>query len=230
MTGHKASIPADDTPRRYVPPGSERPRRALDALAVVTCYRRGQEIRSRQGAAGNWYRVVAGVAGRCAVRAGGRRQIVDLLLPGDFFLGGTSPADLHCSVEAVVEGTAVACFPRERVERLAASDPDAAHEIRCMTSAITRRLEEQILILGGATATKKIGCFLLKMAERCSEGETDKNGMVLPMSRYDIADYLALSVETVSRSLTELKQRGAIALVGTRRVRIVDHVALDDEG
>ena len=228
MRGHKASIPAGDTPRRYVPPGSERPRRALDALAVVTCYRRGQEIRSREGAAGNWYRVVAGVAGRCAVRAGGRRQIVDLLLPGDFFLGGTSPADRHCSVEAVVEGTAVACFPRERVERLAASDPDAAHEIRDMASAITGRLEVQILILGRSTATKKIGSFLLKMAERCSEA--DRDGMVLPMSRYDIADYLALSVETVSRSLTELKQRGAIALVGTRRVRIVDHAALDDEG
>jgi CRP-like cAMP-binding protein len=229
MRGHQASILADDNLRRYTPPPPGNSGSSLEALAAVTRYRRGQEIRSPRSPAESWYRVVTGVVGRCAVRAGGRRQIVDLLLPGDFFFDSTPPADQHCSVEAVVEGTVVACYSRERAERLAAFDPDVAHEIHDMTSAITWRLEEQILILGRTTATKKIGCFLLKMAERCSKSETDKNRMALPISRYDIADHLAISVETVSRSLTELKQRGAIALAGTRQIRIVDRAALDDE-
>jgi DNA-binding transcriptional regulator YhcF (GntR family) len=64
------------------------------------------------------------------------------------------------------------------------------------------------------------------MAERLSDCPAD--GMVLPMSREDIADYLALSVETVSRSLTQLKRRGVIQLMGTRRVRIIDRHALDE--
>ena len=82
-----------------------------------------------------------------------------------------------------------------------------------------------ILNLGRTTAEQKVGYFLLRMAERLSGGPADR--MVLPMSREDIADYLALSVETVSRSLTQLKRRGVIWLMGTRLVKIVDRHALD---
>src|ERR1700730_9643675 len=64
----------------------------------------------------------------------------------------------------------------------------------------------------------KVGHFLLRMAERLAGGPADR--VVLPMSREDIADYLALSVETVSRALTQLKRRGVILLIGTRQVRI----------
>ena len=88
------------------------------------------------------------------------------------------------------------------------------------------RLHALILNLGRTTAEEKVGHFLLRMAERLGGGPAD--GMVLPMSREDIADYLSLSVETVSRSLTQLKRRGVILLIGTRQVRIVDRHALDE--
>ena len=82
-----------------------------------------------------------------------------------------------------------------------------------------------MLILGRATAQEKVGSFLIEMAERLS-GATD--AVALPMSRYDIADYLALSVETVSRALTDLRHRKAIVLTGAHHVKILDRGALEN--
>ena len=96
-----------------------------------------------------------------------------------------------------------------------------------MLSDAVSRMQELLLILGRTTAREKVGSFLLKMMERCSRQPADR--VLLPTSRYDIADFLALSVDTVSRSLTELKHRGPIALAGPRRVQIVDRHGLEDE-
>jgi CRP/FNR family nitrogen fixation transcriptional regulator len=81
------------------------------------------------------------------------------------------------------------------------------------------------LIIGRVTALEKVGAFLLSLDGRVS----DRRGEVeLPISRYDIADYLAVSVETVCRSITELQQRGVIALSGKRTVKILNRPALED--
>jgi hypothetical protein len=88
------------------------------------------------------------------------------------------------------------------------------------------RLQTLILTLGRTTAEAKVGCFLLRMTERLSVASTDP--LLLPISREDVADYLALSVETVSRSLTQLKRRGVIRLLGTRRIRIIDRDAIEE--
>jgi CRP/FNR family transcriptional regulator, nitrogen fixation regulation protein len=125
----------------------------------------------------------------------------------------------------VAEGTVVAAYLRRRVELLADADPQLAREIRQIAFLALDRLEAQLLILGRITALEKVGSFILEMATRlCERG----NSVALPMSRYDIADYLAVSVETVSRALTDLKQRGVIKLSGTRIVRIVDRDALEE--
>ena len=76
------------------------------------------------------------------------------------------------------------------------------------------RLQRQILILGRASAVGKVSAFLLDMADRLSVD--DRCRVDLPMSRYDIADYLVMSVETVSRSLTALRSHGTIALLGAQ--------------
>jgi len=159
------------------------------------------------------------------IRLDGRRQIVDLLLPGDVF-GFTSLDEYDSSVEAIVEGTVVAGYPRRRVEILADADPRLAREIRQVAFAALSRLEARLLILGRITVLEKVGSFILEMASRLSNQRG--NSVALPMSRYDIADYLAVSVETVSRSLTDLKHRGVIKLAGTRTVRIVDPHALEE--
>jgi CRP/FNR family nitrogen fixation transcriptional regulator len=200
------------------------PLQSLDSLAVLTHCRRGQEICSPARPADTWYLVIAGTARRYVVRTDGRRQILDLLFPGDFF-GFSARDEYDFVVESVSEGTLVAAYPRRRVELLADSDPRLAREIRQVTFEALSRLQSQLVMLGRITALEKVSSFLLDMAARSSEGSAGI--VILPISRYDIADYLALSVETVSRSLTDLKHRGIIKLSGTRCVMITDRKALE---
>jgi CRP/FNR family transcriptional regulator, nitrogen fixation regulation protein len=201
------------------------PLKCLDQLAVTTACHRGQEICSQGRSADHWYCVFSGAARRCVIRLDGRRQILDLLLPGDVF-GFAAGGEYDHTVEAVAEGTIVASYPRRRVELLADANPELAREIRHIAFLALARLEAQLLILGRITALEKVGSFILEMATRLSA--EPGNSVALPMSRYDIADYLAVSVETVSRALTDLKQRGVIKLSGTRIVRIVDRDALEE--
>ena len=130
------------------------------------------------------------------------------------------------SVEAVVDGTVIARYPRARLESLASSDVRVAQQLQEAFTDAMARLETQILTLGRITAEAKVGCFLLSMAERLSADPTD--AVTLPISREDIANYLALSIETVSRSLTQLKRRGVIRLLGTRRIKMVDREAIEE--
>jgi CRP/FNR family transcriptional regulator, nitrogen fixation regulation protein len=198
----------------------------LESLATVRRYQRGQEIYGQEDPSDCWYRVISGVLRRFAIRPNGRRQIMDFLLPGDFF-GFAGGDEHHCFyVEAVVADTVIASYPRRRVEMLADSDPGVGRLIRQKAFEAITRLQAQIGILGRTRAPEKVGSFLIEMAARCPRGTDDR--LVLPMSRYDIADYLALSVETVSRAMTELKRRDRIALTGTRRVMIVDRNALQE--
>jgi CRP/FNR family nitrogen fixation transcriptional regulator len=199
---------------------------ALESLAIVSRYQRDEEIYPQQGGVECWYRVVRGAARRFSVCADGRRQIVDLLLPEDFF--GFGARGTHAfTAEAITADTVIARYPTSRIETLAASEPRAARELSGIVLEALSRLHSLLLILGRTTAEQKVGLFLLYMQERVGNGEADR--LALPISRYDIADFLALSVETVSRSLSGLKERGVIALSGPRDIGIIDRDALAEE-
>jgi CRP-like cAMP-binding protein len=186
---------------------------------------RGEEIHSWEGEGEYWHKVISGAAKFYVVLPGGRRQILDLLLPNDFL--GSSPYSPHyCTLEAVVNDTMIACYPRKSVEALARTNPEIGSQVQVMARDTVSRMQELILILGRTTAREKVGAFLLKMAERTSRLPTDR--LILLTSRYDIAEYLALSVETVSRSLTDLRHGGLISLAGPRRVKIMDRHRLEE--
>lgn len=203
----------------------EQPRKSrLDSIAVIARRNRGEEIHSWEGADQYWYRVISGGAKFYMVLPGGRRQILDLLLPNDLF-GCLHPGH-YCALEAAVNDTVVACYPRKSAEILAESDPEIGRQVQKMVLDTTARLQELVLIMGRTTAREKVGAFLLRMAERTSMLPGDR--LMLLTSRYDIADYLALSVETVSRSLTDLQRRKFIALAGPRRVSIVNRLGLTE--
>jgi CRP/FNR family nitrogen fixation transcriptional regulator len=224
-TGISSSISSGAGQYRRLLTHQPHPLKSLDQLAMMTVCHRGQEICSQGRQADHWYCVISGAARRCVIRLDGRRQIVDMLLPGDVF-GFTAGEEYDYTVEAVAEGTIVAAYLRRRVELLADADPQLAREIRHIAFLALARLETQLLIVGRITALEKVGSFILEMATRLSAERG--SSVALPMSRYDIADYLAVSVETVSRALTDLKQRGVIKLSGTRIVRIVDRDALEE--
>jgi CRP/FNR family nitrogen fixation transcriptional regulator len=197
---------------------------ALDPIAaVVTCHR-GQEVYRQADTIDRWYRVVSGLVKEHALMADGRHQIVDFLLPGDFFGFGARNQHLF-TVEVVVDGTVLASYPRRAAELLAERDPRFGRLLCEEAFEAVSRTQARMLILGRTRAPQKVGAFLLEMAERLAGGRGE--AIALPMSRYDIADYLGLAVETVSRSLTKLKRCGVIRLSGTRCVSIVDRDALE---
>jgi CRP/FNR family transcriptional regulator, nitrogen fixation regulation protein len=197
----------------------------VDHLAAITSFRRGQEICGHGKSADYLYLVICGAARQRVFRPDGRRQIVDLLLPGDFF-GFTRDGEHDSSVDVIGKETVVAGYPRRLVEAAADSDSDLARQICQMAFEAISRLQSQLVIVGRVTAPEKVGSFILEMSMRLSRGRSDT--VALPITRYDIAEYLAMSVETVSRSLSDLRQRGLIQMSRTREVRIIDRGALED--
>lgn len=198
---------------------------AIADIAVLVRRRRGESIYGSDRPDDYWYQVVEGAARSYVVFPGGRRQILGLMLPGDVFRF-TSCGGYHYAVDAIAHSTVVACYSSSDVERLAKSDLTAGQGVRQMILDVIGRQQELVPILGRTTARQKVGAILLKTAERVSGANA--NRMVLIMSRYDMADYLALSVETISRALTDLKNSGCIALHGPRRVLITDPQRLTD--
>jgi CRP/FNR family nitrogen fixation transcriptional regulator len=199
----------------------------LESLATTLFrYQRDEEIYPQQGPVEYWYQIVSGAARRYSLRADGRRQIVDLLLPGDFFGFGFGGAHV-LTADAISADTVVRRYRVAQIETLAASDARAARGQFEIIFGAMSRIHSLLMILGRTTAEQKVGAFLLYLHRRL--GNRTTNRVTLPVSRYDVADYLALSVETVSRSLTGLKERGLIALSGPREIGILDRDALADE-
>jgi CRP/FNR family nitrogen fixation transcriptional regulator len=92
---------------------------------------RGQEICSQGGPIEYWYRVVLGAAKTSIIQRNGKRQIVDLLLPGDFF-GVVTSEEHEFAFEAITMETVIACYPRRKIEELADSNPQNAREVRIL--------------------------------------------------------------------------------------------------
>ncbi|MET0660652.1 MAG: helix-turn-helix domain-containing protein [Steroidobacteraceae bacterium] len=204
------------------------PSRALpmmvEHLASRADYHKGDTIYHQAGPAEYGYRIVTGAARECALMADGRRQVVGFLLPGDVFGFWTRGAH-RFSGEIITEATTVARYPRRRIEKLVESEPKVAREVHQLALEAIDRLQMRMELLAKISALERVSGFLLQMAER-SAADGDSR-IALPMSRYDIADYLALAVETVSRTLTSLRSRGVILFTGTRSCRIVDHRLLE---
>jgi CRP/FNR family nitrogen fixation transcriptional regulator len=191
-------------------------------LEVVSRYDANEAIYHRNQPATHWYRIVRGAARVFVVGTDGRRQIVDFMLPGEMFGFGATAAH-QCSAEAIVGGTIVARYLRHRAESLAEADAGFARCVREIAFASIHRLQMHTVILGRSSAQAKIIAFVREMAQRCGIGPA--NVVALPMSRYDIADHLAVAVDTVSRVLTELGERGMIMMGGGRRLQVCEAAA-----
>ncbi len=202
-----------------------RPRaRLIEELGTIRTYDAEETVYSQDEAADSWYLLMGGAARKCTQISDGRRQIMDFLLPGDLF-GFEAGARRECSVECVVPGTKVKRYRRPQMESLLEEDPKLAREVREIAFASIERLQSRMILLGRSRALERVCGFLLEMAHR-AQVETE-GSVVLPMSRYDIADYLAIAVETVSRSLTTLRSERVITFFDTRHFRIINRRALE---
>lgn len=195
----------------------------LERLATLVRCESGQ-LRYRSGDSVEcWYRIVSGAARKCALTATGSRRIVDFLMPPDFFGFGTQ-GHHRFGIEVIAGGTLIARYPRRCAERLADSDPLIGRQIREAAFSSINRLQARLVMLGHSHALQRLGAFLLELQERSEHRSSGE--ITLPMSRYDIADYLAMAVETVSRGLTQLRLAGAIRFDGVHEVCICDPEAL----
>jgi CRP/FNR family nitrogen fixation transcriptional regulator len=197
---------------------------SLEQSGVRRLCRRGDLLSQDRESDDCWGRIIDGAAATCALMTDGRRHVIEFLFPGDLFRTQLlAPAALR--TEAISSPTVYVWYAAAQVERAADTDLQVAREIREATLQTVARLKGQIVVLGRAKALEKIAAFLLEMAARTPP--RPDSGVVLPMSRYDIADHLGMAVETVSRALSELRSRGTIALEGGRTVKIAKRSTLE---
>jgi len=206
--------------RFKAPPPSARPSsNSIELMGAPMPFARNAEIYGENEPAEYLYKVISGTVRTYKVLNDGRRQIGFFYLPGDVF--GLEVGDKHSfSAEAIVD-CKVLVIKRSSVVALAARQSDVSRQLWEMTATELRRVQDHIMLLI-KTAQERVAGFLLEMAARVP-GSTE---IELPMSRQDIADYLGLTIETVSRTLTQLENSSAIAVPTSRRIVLRNRAAL----
>ena len=168
--------------------------------------------------------VLGGAVRKFAVRPNGRRQIIDLIVSGDFL--GFAPADPAFLLEAVSSDTRIVSFTKDRMTELESRFPAVTALIQNCAADAIHRLEHHLLVQSRITAREKVAAYLAAMTRRMRRSRN--NTIVLPVSRYDIADHLGIAVETVSRTMTALRRHGSIRLSSPRHIEIRDEAMLSD--
>jgi len=193
---------------------------ALELTGAKMPFDRNAEIYGENEPADYVYKVVSGAVRTYKVLSDGRRQIDAFFLPGDIF--GLELGDEHsCSAEAITD-TTVVLVKRSLVLAAAEKQSNVARLLWSHTARDLRRAQHHTLLLI-KSAQERVAAFLLEMAERLGAG----GALELPMSRQDIADYLGLTIETVSRTLSQLEGAAAISLPASRRIVLRDRSALN---
>ncbi|WGD54903.1 helix-turn-helix domain-containing protein [Bradyrhizobium sp. CB1650] len=185
-------------------------------------YKKGAEIYGEKEPAEYVYQVKNGAVRTYKLLSDGRRQIGAFHLVGDIF--GLENGSTHrFTAEAIIK-TTVRLIKRQSLETVADSDAAVTRNLISMTTKSLQHAEDHMLLLGRKDAVERVAAFLLEMDERL----TAAGNMTLPMSRRDIADYLGLTLETVSRALSRLRRAGALDFVGStqREVRLLDREQL----
>ncbi|WP_349356937.1 Crp/Fnr family transcriptional regulator [Sphingobium nicotianae] len=168
--------------------------------------------------------VVHGALKVTSTMADGREQIVGLLFPGDF-VGQLFEDEMSMTVTAVVE-TDLCCYSRRAFEGILDQFPRLERMLLKRTMASLNDARNRMLSLGRKSAQERVAGFILELYERSrAAGESQVS---IPVSRGEMADYLGLTIETVSRQLTRLRAANIIAFVnGDRDCRILDSLELE---
>ena len=183
-----------------------------------------QKIYSEGDAATAFFKVVSGVVRTCKFLHDGRRQIDAFHVAGDIF--GVEAGMVHgYSAEAVCDCTVIS-YRRQELDNSAIRDAGFSRQLFSYAMRSLARAQEHALLLGRKNATEKVAAFLMDWAGHSS----DRGMIVLAMTRQDIADYLGLTIETVSRTLSHLEREGVIELASARQIRLTDPAALETLG
>jgi CRP/FNR family nitrogen fixation transcriptional regulator len=183
--------------------------------AAETSYVGGQQIHGEGEWANRVYEVMRGAVRNYKTLSDGRRQICAFHLPNDIF-GWENGPTYRFTAEAIVD-TTVRVVRRQNLEYVAATNVQVTHSLLSMTTRNLEHAQNQMMLLGRKNSLEKVAAFLLEMDRRLFGTDV----LALPMTRRDIADYLGLSVETVSRELSRLRARGILKFTETSQRQIV---------
>ena len=192
----------------------------LGLMGAPMRFARNNEIYGEHEPSEYLYQVISGAVRTYRMLDDGRRQISAFYLPGDIF--GVEAGDMHlCSAEAICD-LQILVAKRSAVMARAEHERSLARQLWMLTMRELQRVQEHSLALI-KSAEERVAGFLLEMAGRNSAGVA----VELPMSRQDIADYLGLTIETVSRTFTQFVHSGTIALETSRRIQLRNRPALN---
>lgn len=171
--------------------------------------------------------MVQGVASLSKTLEDGRTQMVGLLLPSDF-IGRPGRTQIEFDVTATSDVT-LCCFDRAPFERLVEETPHIARRLMELALDELDAARDWMLLLGRKTAREKIATFVEMLARRSRSNTSDANTMSeLPMTRDQIANYLGLTLETVSRQFNALKKEGIIDFSNRHQFEVKDIIALNE--
>jgi CRP/FNR family transcriptional regulator, nitrogen fixation regulation protein len=222
MLTHSAAVqsPRLQTPFALPDRSQPAPSDSVAPIGVVMSFGRNAEIYAEGESAGYVYKVISGVVRISKLLPDGRRQISAFHMAGEMF--GFEADEVHlASAEAVVPVKVIA-FKWGGLLGVARQPASLLRELLSLAVKGLRHTQDHLLLLGRKSARERLAAFLLEMDQRT--GST--RGLDLAMPRHDIADYLGLTLETVSRMFAELKEMGTIRLESARRVHLLDLAAL----
>ncbi len=204
------------TPRTHLTPND---------LDLFMSRARNRPIFSEGDIGGAIYQVESGCIRLQKLCENGRRCILTFCYPGDVFgLGAHGPHDVDA--EAVCTSR-VSRVGQAKLARIMQGEPDRAMMLLDAAYGGQDHVAEHVVIISYAQAEQKLAWFLSKLGERLGQTIGGQLMVELPMMRADIADYLGMTFETVSREMTKLRDAGIIRLVGLRRFTIVRPMALE---
>jgi CRP/FNR family transcriptional regulator, nitrogen fixation regulation protein len=210
------AYPLND-PRTAAPPASITD--VIDRLGVKMTYARNEEIYCQDDEVEFLYRVVSGAVRTTRLTSDGRRQVGDFYYKGDLFGLETGP-EHRFSAEALSDCTVM--LVRRSSVRAFSGDAELDRAILAATRQELERTQEHLLLLGRKNAQEKVAGFLMSLAGREAENTVD-----LPMGRQDMADYLGLTIETVSRMLTQLQDNAVVEFAASRKFRVTNWNTLE---
>jgi len=198
-----------DTKRQTLRAGDDKEHSCRNAsiagVGIVRSYARKSQIVRENDLAEHIYEVISGTVCTWKMSSDGRRQIAGFYFAGDVF--GLENAKNHSLTAQAITAVKVRVVKKQVLNALVSSDVKVAQQLLSLTAVELARQQELHLLLC-RPALERVIHFLIDMAQRSCPKEDDL--IALPMHRQDIADYLGLTIETVSRMLSELERRGAI--------------------
>jgi CRP/FNR family transcriptional regulator len=186
-------------------------RRKLDAGCEIVA--QGEEVSS-------YSNIMNGVVKLCKVMPDGRQQIVGLQFAPDF-IGRPFVPESTLSAEAATP-TEICVFPRGLLDRMIADTPELQHNLHAQALKELDAAREWMLTLGRRTAQEKVASLLYLIATHAEPETTCSTTFDLPLSRAEIADFLGLTIETVSRQMTKLRKQGVIRIENNRHIVVPD--------